>query len=206
MRLIVEDVRVRFGDRVVLDELSAEFRSGEVHAIVGPSGSGKTTLLGVLAGTQRIDGGHVHLEDGNGKVRRLDPEQIVWVPQGANALSGRSVLDNTMIGALASGAGLAAARDRSHAALVDVGLDDLAAVTAKTLSGGELQRLSLARAIASGREVVLVDEPTASLDAANTQRVAKILAALSISAMLIVATHDEVVVEAAQSVLRLRGR
>ncbi|MFB7888189.1 ATP-binding cassette domain-containing protein [Cellulosimicrobium cellulans] len=96
------------------------------------------------------------------------------------------------------------ARETARAALDQVGLADRAGEQARRLSGGELQRVALARALASGKELILADEPSANLDAANTELVARILAGLVSHATIVVATHDPVLVAAADATVPLR--
>lgn len=204
MQVILHDVTVVLGGNVVLDGCDADFGSGRVHAVVGPSGSGKTTLLGVVGGFHRTDAGTVLLRHEDGATSPISPDDVVWVPQGVNVLPGRSVLDNVMIGPLSGGAPSERARDMARAALLQVGLESRGGSVARELSGGELQRVALARAVAAGRPIVLVDEPTSSLDARNAGEVARILGDLSTDSVVIVATHDEVVKEAAHTVLHLR--
>ncbi len=204
MRVIVEDAHLRFGDNVVLDGFSAAFETDTVTALVGPSGSGKSTLLAAIAGYERLQGGQIWLVDHDGERLRPDPAQMVWVPQGNNALSARTAVDNVMIGPMAAGAGLAAARAEATAALSDVGLESKIDEAVRNLSGGELQRVAFARAIAAHQPLILADEPSSSLDAANTETIGTLLARLANRATIIVATHDPVLMEAAQAVVNLR--
>lgn len=204
MRVALRGVTVTFGDTVALHEVDAEFHAGQVHAVVGPSGSGKSTLLGVVGALQRPDAGTVVLTRDDGATAPVTQDDVVWVPQGVNVLAGRTVLDNVMIGPFAAGASTPSATVAALAALRQVGLEQRAGSFARELSGGELQRVALARAVAARRPVMLIDEPTASLDEHNARAVAGILERLSTEAIVIVATHDEVVKEAADAVLHLR--
>lgn len=203
MRVIVEDARVRFGDNVVLDGFSATFEPDTVTALVGPSGSGKSTLLAAIAGYEDLQGGEIWVEEGDHRATP-DPSQMAWVPQGNNALSARIALDNVMIGPMAAGASLVQARQTALEALAAVGLKNKAYEPIRILSGGELQRVGFARAIASGRPLILADEPSSSLDAANTETIANLLTRLANRATIIVATHDPILVDAAQAVINLR--
>lgn len=204
MQVTVRNVSKRFGDRTVLDAVNVQFRAGGMNALVGPSGCGKTTLLGILGGLHKPDSGNVEL-DVRGVVSPPSSSKSVWIPQGANALGARRVVDNVAIGALAAGVGRAVAEERARAALREVGLDGREEALARHLSGGELQRVALARAIVSGRPLILADEPSASLDGENTNRLVEILCQLSVDNLIIVATHDPVVARAADMVLELRA-
>jgi putative ABC transport system ATP-binding protein len=202
MRLVVREAMLRFGDVTVFDGLNAVFESGAVTALMGPSGSGKSSLLAAMAGLLRLTSGSVTLED-HGLVTRPTPEKVAWVPQGANALSRRSALDNVRVAAFAAGLDPRKSLEVSHLNLSKVGLGSKAAQQARTLSGGELQRLALARALASGRSVVFADEPTASLDYRNADTVIATLANLSTSATVVVATHDHRLAERADYVVEM---
>jgi ABC-type lipoprotein export system ATPase subunit len=116
----------------------------------------------------------------------------------------RTVLDNAALGGLGAGMDRSEARHAAIAALRIVGIDSLARKRANTLSGGELQRLAVARAACLGRKFVLADEPTGALDATTTDRVVDVLQALARRDMaVIVATHDTSVAEKCDRVLSL---
>ena len=203
--MIVADGHLSFGDRRVLEGIDASFEHSHVTALTGPSGSGKSTLLAVMAGYQRLDSGTVAFVDHLGSSSSPDPAMVAWVPQGANALGTRTALDNVMIGPLAEGQGFACSRAIAERALDDVGLLSRANVRARVLSGGELQRVSFARALATSKPLIFADEPSASLDAANTDVLAELLIGLRSRATIIVATHDPILINAAEAVVALRS-
>lgn len=195
-RLIAERVGVRFADRVVLHDVSLCVELGLAVALVGPSGTGKTTLLNVLGGLLKADRGSVRVE-GDGPPRAPRPgSDVGWVHQGANLLGERTVLDNVALGALARGNGRGDVEPRVVEALRAVGVQDRSSDRANTLSGGERQRVVLARALAAGTSFVLADEPTGSLDADNSSRVAHLLVAVVAHGSptgVVIATHDRAV-------------
>lgn len=205
MQVIVTEGRLSFGDRRVLEGVDATFNNARVTALVGPSGSGKSTLLAVMAGYQRLDSGNVSFVNDDGEFTAPDPALVAWVPQGANALGTRTALDNVMIAPLAEGRGLAASHTIAERALTDVGLLSRANAGARVLSGGELQRVSFARALATSKPLIFADEPSASLDAANTYVLAELLIGLRSRATIIVATHDPILINAAEAVVSLRS-
>ena len=206
MHVDVVDAAVRFGATTVFSGFTARFASARVTALVGPSGSGKSTLLAAMSGYQPLSAGRVELRsDPSAPPAPPDPARVAWVPQGSNALGRRSVLDNVAIASLSAGAALGEARERAVEALEVVGLGAQLHQQARRLSGGELQRVALARALASGKELVLADEPSANLDATNTELIARILGGLSTRATIVVATHDPVLVAAADAAVPLRG-
>lgn len=207
MEVLVQNVSIHFGDLEVLSNFSARFAPGRVTALVGPSGSGKSTLLACIAGYLKPTAGQIVMLDDNAGTdlgRPVRPEYAGWVPQGANALGPRSVIDNVMIGVLSSGKSLATATQIAQSALDKVGLGDRAYSPAREMSGGELQRIAFARALASGRPLILADEPTSSLDARNTGNIVELLHNLRSTSTVIVASHDPAVVDAVQDRVELR--
>ena len=205
MRVIAHGITKSFSRTLVLDDVSIEFESGCINVLVAPSGSGKTTLLSILAGLERPDGGSVAHEVG-GHPMPVDPGNVAWVTQGNNVLAGRSVLDNVLLGPLASGVPFDAATKRALDVLDHVGLRRRAIERARALSGGELQRLCLARALASPRRAIFADEPTAHLDEGNTSAFAAALRGVDSSTTILIATHDPVLVDVADRVFDLRAK
>jgi putative ABC transport system ATP-binding protein len=204
VRIDVRSATIRFGRRTVFDGLDAQFADGHVTALIGPSGSGKSSLLAAMAGYQRLAGGTIVGIDADGREVTMGPSMVAWVPQGLNALGARTATENVMIGPLAEGADRASAHRRAVDALGAVGLSHLGTALARTLSGGELQRVSFARALAADKPVIFADEPSSSLDASNTARIAELLHALRARATIVVATHDPLLIEAAESHVYLR--
>ena len=174
----VRNVRRQFGDRVVLDSLSLTIGESEFVVLLGPSGCGKSTLLRLLGGLDRPDAGTVQV-----------PKARAIVFQNDRLLPWQRVLRNVTIGLYEAGAD-----ERALAVLAEVGLKDRARAWPKTLSGGEAQRVSLARALVSDPDLVLLDEPFAALDAITRLRMHDLVRDLRhrhTAAMLLV-THDVV--------------
>ena len=166
----------------VFGGLSATLHAGRVYAVTGPSGSGKSTLLGILAGWIRPAEGTVEAPEGL---------RVSWVPQNPHGVAARTALDHVTLPFLARGAHRADAEKDARALLAAFGLVERAAGTFATLSGGESQRLMLARGIAHRPDLLLVDEPTAQLDRRTADSVNATLAALRTPGILVViATHD----------------
>lgn len=204
MRITVVDARITFGGVDVFSDFSATFAEGTVTALVGPSGSGKSSLLAAMAGYLPLDGGAITLSGAGGESPPI-PELIAWVSQGSNALGARTVLDNVTIAGLSQGLELAHAEEVAIAHLATVGLGRHLHHQARTLSGGELQRVAIARALASGKPLVFADEPSANLDADNTELLAGVFHELAAQATIVVATHDPVMVAGAHQVVELRA-
>ncbi|MER5402612.1 ABC transporter ATP-binding protein [Streptomyces sp. NPDC002599] len=173
---VAERVVRRFGDRVVLDGLDLTIADEELVVLLGPSGCGKSTLLRLLAGLDRPDGGRVDV-----------PAKRAIVFQADRLLPWQRVLRNITLGLHGPDAD-----QRARDVLAEVGLSGREKAWPKELSGGEAQRVSLARALVSEPELVLLDEPFAALDAITRLRMHDLVRALRTkhhAAMLLV-THD----------------
>lgn len=199
MRLIARDISYSYPNRQILCDLDFTLQQGDCIAIVGPSGSGKTTLLAVLGGLIQPDEGTVMIDASDPSTKVAD--NVSWILQTMNALPDRSVLDNVAIGALAGGLTHCGARELALNALAGVGLADRADEPIRLLSGGEAQRVGIARALVSGRPFTLADEPTGQLDRFNTETVIDALVASTehneekLRRGLVVVTHDRAVAE-----------
>ena len=189
------DVALAYGDREVLAGLQLQVQRGRHVAIMGPSGSGKTTLLHILAGLTKPDSGTIAvagLDLMRAKRRdlaRLRQRAVAMVFQFGELLPELRVGENVALPLLMRGDQADDATIRT--ALGAVGLDDLDAWPAQ-LSGGETQRVAVARALITRPAVILCDEPTGSLDAANSAHVVDLLkqSAQRAGATLVVSTHD----------------
>jgi ABC-type multidrug transport system fused ATPase/permease subunit len=184
-----EDLVVVLGDRTVLDGVSLDVPGGQITALVAPSGSGKSTLLRALVRLVPADAGTVRLDGADAFA--LDPtvlrRRVGLVAQTPVMLPG-TVEDNLAHG-LGDGGLTAAARDE---ALRAAGLDaSFAGRDARQLSGGERARVAIARVLTRRPEVLLLDEPTAALDAETADRIGATLRALAADGLAILAaTHD----------------
>lgn len=205
MRVEVADAAIGYGDRTVFSDFSATFQSGRVTALVGPSGSGKSSLLAAMAGYVPLLRGRIDVYRSPSSPPSAPSQDVVaWVPQGSNALGRRTVRDNVLVGALASGTPMGLAVEFAEDALMQVGLSHRREEQARRLSGGELQRVAIARALASGKPLILADEPSANLDSRNTAEVAEILHRLVSVATIVVATHDPILMDASHDAVHLR--
>ncbi|WP_438354765.1 ATP-binding cassette domain-containing protein [Microbacterium sp. CJ88] len=189
MRVELRDVGHRFGEAPWLFRgLSFEFETGRTYALTGPSGSGKSSLLALIAGwTQPAEGA----------VDRVAVRKSSWVFQNSHGTPRRTALDHIVFPLLVAGSDRRAAEVEAKALLARFSLEVVAARPFRELSGGEAQRLMLARAVAAGPDLLLVDEPTAQLDAATSYTVNSVLSEISAEGrVVIVATHDPETVEA----------
>lgn len=162
--------------------LNATLVAGRIHALIGPSGSGKSTLLAILAGW---------LQPTEGSVERHDVARMNWVPQLPLGVAKRSVLDHVALPMLVGGTPRNVANAEARRILEQFGLGDVEDHPYGSLSGGEAQRLMLARAAATRCDLLLVDEPTASLDRNSARTViAHIRGLAGLGCVVVVATHD----------------
>jgi ABC-type lipoprotein export system ATPase subunit len=181
-----------------LRDVSLAVEAGEVVLVEGPSGSGKTTLLAVAGGLLTPDAGAVGivgLDLGALDVaarRRLRTRSVGFVFQRASLLERLSVRDNVRLAAALSGLDPAAAALEADALLERLGLGGLGGRRPSELSGGEEQRVAVARSLVHRPALVLADEPTACLDGVSGRAVAEALAGLARErgAAVLVATHD----------------
>ncbi|HEY0215656.1 MAG TPA: ATP-binding cassette domain-containing protein [Cellulomonas sp.] len=183
VRVVLDGLGHRFADQPFLfRDLSVTLRPDRVYALVGPSGSGKSTLLSVLAGW---------LAPTEGTVVREGAARVGWVFQNPHGVARRTALDHVTLPLLVRGLPRRRAETDGRALLAEFGLADAAGREFSALSGGEAQRLMLARGIAAAPELFLVDEPTAQLDARTAADVSRTLGGLARrGTIVVVATHD----------------
>ena len=179
-------------DNVVLRGVSVEARPGEILAITGTSGAGKTTLLSAMAGLLTPARGRV-LVDGEQLADRDHAVKlgVVLIPQDNGIAAILTAAENISVAVIATGGTAAEARRRTAEALEPLGLSGQANQLIEELSGGQQQRTAIARGLALRGDVLLADEITSELDAANRQRVIELLRAEATrGAAVVFATHD----------------
>jgi ABC-2 type transport system ATP-binding protein len=176
------DLVKRFGEREALRRVSFEVHPGEVVAIIGPNGAGKTTLLSIMAGIQQPTSGSVHRPAGG-------PLEVGWVPQHPAIYSKLSVAENLRLFAR-----LERVEDPDAAVermLGQTGLHDRAADEVSTLSGGNRQRVNIAVGLLADPEVLLLDEPSSSLDPRQRERLWEFIGGLTDRGTAVVySTHN----------------
>lgn len=196
--LTKEFARARGGKRLftAVHPLDIGLEERQLTLVSGHSGSGKSTLANMLAGILTPTAGHVRL-DGTDlyslrdeELSRLRNERIGLVPQGHTALRALTVLDNVLLPSILYAKAEAPA-DRARELLAAVGLGDLADAAPTELSGGELRRMAIARALLMDPAIVIADEPTAGLDSANATAVLTLLRdAADRGAAVLVVSHE----------------
>jgi putative ABC transport system ATP-binding protein len=196
---------------VALQDIEFEVREGEFVSVMGPSGSGKTTLLNCCSGLDDIDGGRVLL-DGTDLHALTDAQRTAnrassmgFIFQAYNLIPVFSAVENVELPLLLAGTDPKAARSRASETLERVGLGHRLKHRPNELSGGEQQRVTVARALAGRPRIVWADEPTGALDSETAGQVLDLLRELNADGLtLIVVTHDEGVGHSANRVIRMR--
>lgn len=219
MRLRAEGVTKQFFRKTgeanffeAVKDVNLTLEGGKVTVLMGRSGSGKTTLLHMLAGLLRPTAGQVLLEEKNlyaledGELSRLRNEKIAVVPQGRSAIETLSVRENILLPGNLYGEASAQAETRAEEWMEKLGIGHLADSRPGELSGGELRRMAIARALCTGADVLLADEPTGDLDDENTLMVLETLreAARGGTAVLLV-THESEAVKYADETCVMDG-
>jgi putative ABC transport system ATP-binding protein len=191
--------------------IDLEIGKGEAVALVGPSGSGKSTLLNLIGGLDRPTGGEIWVDGENiaaASPRRLVAhrrERIGFVFQSFNLLPYRTALENVEVPLMVAGLPRTERRARARQLLERVGLGARTGHRPSQLSGGEQQRVAVARALANTPSILLADEPTGNLDSATGTEVMHLLRDLNQDGLtLIIVTHDMTIAAYATRIIRLR--
>ncbi|TFD00503.1 ATP-binding cassette domain-containing protein [Cryobacterium sinapicolor] len=189
MRLELASLDLSFGSRAILSGADLVAESSETVALMGPSGSGKSSLLGIVSGALKPDGGSVSLIP-------AESLRLAWILQSTPLLARRTALENVELGPLSEGYSVLRSRALALSSMKKLGVAQVQRQRVYTLSGGERQRLAVARAIAAHANVILADEPTASLDPESREAVCSaLLVAAGQGALVLVATHDRAVAD-----------
>lgn len=195
----LDNITRSFGSLKVLKGISLKVERGEVVSITGPSGAGKTTLLQIMGSLDKPDGGRV-LYDGQDITRMNEKEisafrnrHIGFVFQFHQLLPEFTAIENITIPMLIAGEGMRQATSRAKELLEMLGLADRAGHKPSELSGGEKQRIAVARALANQPDVILADEPSGSLDTKNKEDLHKLFFNLrdQLGQTFVIVTHDE---------------
>jgi cell division transport system ATP-binding protein len=196
-------------DIFALANVSLSIGKGELVFLAGPSGAGKSTLLKMIAAVERPSSGAVHVAGHDvGKLNSTGMaflrRRLGLIFQQQRLLSDRNVLLNVMLPLIVNGATKTDAEKRARAALDKVGLYDKTQADPMSLSGGEQQRVSIARAIVNRPQIILADEPTANLDRASASQVMDALKSFhAVGVTCLISTHDEQVLRNGSRVVYL---
>ncbi|NLC24536.1 ABC transporter ATP-binding protein [Oxalobacter vibrioformis] len=198
------------GDITAVSNITFSIQPGEMVFLTGPSGAGKSTLLKMIAAIEKPDDGTLTV---NGQdIANLRPAGIASLRQNLGLvlqqqalLEDRTILDNVMLPLIVTGTSRAEAEARANAALDKVDLADRAWFRPQTLSGGEQQRVAVARAIVNKPKIILADEPTTNLDRESAVKVIDAISFFqSAGVTCIIATHDGQLLERANRIIYLK--
>lgn len=206
----LEQVTKRYDDHVVLDRISMAVHEGEMVAITGKSGSGKTTILNIMGMLENPDEGTVRLfgeespRSHSGKANRMLRTRLSYLFQNYALIDNATVNENLEIPLIYSKKTKKEKQELKKEALEKVGLDLSLKQKVHELSGGEQQRVAIARILLKPCDLILADEPTGSLDADNRDEILRILKDLNEeNKTIIIVTHDPCVAETCNRTIRL---
>ena len=209
--LSLREVGIRFErsgepDLVIIDDLSFDVEAGQMHCLAGRSGSGKTSILKATAGLVRPTSGDIAWSgtsigsQSDDRVTAFRRRHVGYLDQGGVLISGLTALENVLLPAVPD----RETRDRGRKArdlLTRLGVGGRMRSKPEQLSGGERQRVALARALLFDPQLLVVDEPTASLDRANADSVITLLRSIADSGTaVVVSAHDQNLIDAADTV------
>ncbi len=196
----------------ILNKINFSFKKGKVYSLVGPSGSGKSTLLNLLSLIDRPSSGYIKISNKN--INFLDSSindelranKIGIIYQDNNLLSDFNALENVYLARLSIDNNKNKAIEDSKKIIKNLGLSNRLEHFPSELSGGEMQRIAIARALLNSPEIILADEPTGSLDYRNAKEVYKILFKLKrFDRLIIFATHNRYFANMADCKIELIG-
>jgi len=197
--ITIENIRKSFGALEVLKGITLQIEKGEVVSIVGPSGAGKTTLLQIIGTLDKPDSGTVVVDGidvgrlSQKKLSDFRNQHLGFVFQFHQLLPEFTALENIMIPAYIAGVSKKEAKERAKELLAFMGLSDRASHKPSELSGGEKQRVAVARALVNHPAVILADEPSGSLDTKNKEELHQLFFDLrdKFGQTFVIVTHDE---------------
>ena len=195
----LRNITKSFGSLQVLKGIDLDISQGEIVSIVGPSGAGKTTLLQIMGTLDKADTGTVEIDGvrtdslSQSKLSKFRNQKIGFVFQFHQLLPEFTALENVMIPAFIGGMGKRDARKRAEELLAFMNLTDRANHKPNELSGGEKQRVAVARALVNNPAVIMADEPSGSLDSQNKQELHQLFFDLRdrMEQTFVIVTHDE---------------
>jgi lipoprotein-releasing system ATP-binding protein len=208
----IEDIRKSFGNLQVLKGISLEIGKSEVVSIVGSSGAGKTTLLQIVGTLDKADSGKIIIagedvtEFSSDRMARFRNKHIGFVFQFHQLLPEFTALENVMMPAFIAATSHKEAKRRAMELLDFMGLSERAGHKPNELSGGEKQRVAVARALMNNPELILADEPSGSLDTKNKEELHRLFFDLRdrFGQTFVIVTHDETLASMTDRTIRMK--
>lgn len=208
----IKNIKKSFGELQVLKGIDLSIGKGEIVSIVGPSGAGKTTLLQIIGTLDKPDEGNIMIDGvdvshmNKKKLSDFRNKHIGFVFQFHQLLPEFTALENIMIPAFIAGASHSEAKKRAEELLAFMGLQERAGHKPNELSGGEKQRVAVARALVNNPNVILADEPSGSLDSKNKAELHQLFFDLrdKFGQTFVIVTHDETLAAITDRTIHLR--
>lgn len=205
----LRNINKGFDDRIVLDNLNYNFYEGNSYALIGASGAGKTTLLNIIGKLEEADSGDIIVNDinlNNIKEKDYFKNYLSYLFQNFGLIENKSIQENLMLAFVGEKIGKLEKQQKMNEALKRVHLDVKLNRKIYILSGGEAQRVALAKTILKDSPIILADEPTASVDQKNSEEIIELILSLKKeNKIIIIATHSPDIYNQVDHILEIKG-
>lgn len=205
----LRNINKKFNDRIVLENLNYNFYEGNSYALIGASGAGKTTLLNIIGKLEEADSGDIIVNDINlNKIKEKDyfKNYLSYLFQNFGLIENKSIQENLMLAFIGEKISKLEMQKKMNEALKRVHLDVNLNRKIYTLSGGEAQRVALAKTILKDSPIILADEPTASVDQKNSEEIIELILSLKKeNKIIIIATHSPDIYNQVDHILEIKG-
>lgn len=205
----LRNINKGFDDRIVLENLNYNFYEGNSYALIGASGAGKTTLLNIIGKLEEADSGDIIVNDinlNNIKEKDYFKNYLSYLFQNFGLIENKSIQENLMLAFVGEKIGKLEKQQKMNEALKRVHLDVKLNRKIYTLSGGEAQRVALAKTILKDSPIILADEPTASIDQKNSEEIIELILSLKKeNKIIIIATHSPDIYNQVDHILEIKG-
>ena len=205
----LRNINKGFDDRIVLENLNYNFYEGNSYALIGASGAGKTTLLNIIGKLEEVDSGDIIVNDinlNNIKEKDYFKNYLSYLFQNFGLIENNSIQENLMLAFIGEKISKLEMQKKMNEALKRVHLDVNLNRKIYTLSGGEAQRVALAKTILKDSPIILADEPTASVDQKNSEEIIELILSLKKeNKIIIIATHSPDIYNQVDHILEIKG-
>lgn len=205
----LRNINKGFDDRIVLENLNYNFYEGNSYALIGASGAGKTTLLNIIGKLEEVDSGDIIVNDinlNNIKEKDYFKNYLSYLFQNFGLIENKSIQENLMLAFIGEKISKLEMQKKMNEALKRVHLDVNLNRKIYTLSGGEAQRVALAKTILKDSPIILADEPTASVDQKNSEEIIELILSLKKeNIIIIIATHSPDIYNQVDHILEIKG-